>query len=260
MATLQQNCFLPATSYGVNNLVPSSVITATQNWWGHASGPNHASNPGSGVPVSNGVLFGGWLTSVPPECEPAAYAVQGRVARLGDSPVTPDPLPGVTVVVNGAIITTTSGTGNFSFNGLAPGPYTVQPFLSGYTFSPATWTVNLPPSATGLAFVGTAVTGQTFTVSGRVIDRQGQPVSSVTVLATSIGGGTSAIADTGADGTYNLANVIPGTYIVKPVLAGFSFTPESRQVVVSTNVTGQDFVRRDAGETEFLLYLPAIRR
>jgi hypothetical protein len=240
--------------------VPAGFITATENWWDAANGPSHASNPGSGVPVSNHVLFNPWLDSPPAECQTTLQAIQGRVARVGDSPVTPDPLPGVTLVLNGSAITTTNSAGNFSFNGLAAGQYTVQPFLSGYSFSPMTWTVNLPPSATGLAFVGTAVTGQTFTVRGRVVDRQGLPVPGVTILANDVGGVNSAIATTGGDGSYTLTSVPPGTYVLTPVLTGYSFTPSTRQVLVSGNVTGQDFVRRDPDEVDLFLFLPQINR
>jgi hypothetical protein len=260
LATLQDNCLQPATNYGVNNLVPQGVITATQNWWGSPGGPSHASHAGSGVPVSDHVLFSAWLASPPAQCQATAYAIQGRVARVGDSPVTPDPLPGVTIVLSSGAITATSGTGNFAFNGLPAGEYSLQPFLSGYTFSPATWEVNLPPSAAGLTFIGTAITGQTFTVGGRIVDRQGQGVPGVTVLATTVGGAGSGIATSGADGNYTIASVAPGTHVVTPLLAGYTFTPASRQVVVSGNMAGQDFVRRDAGETNFLTFLPAVRK
>jgi hypothetical protein len=51
--------------YGLNNLTGNHVtVDATFNWWGHASGPYHASNPaGQGDDVSNYVAFSPWLTS-----------------------------------------------------------------------------------------------------------------------------------------------------------------------------------------------------
>jgi hypothetical protein len=46
---------------GVNNLAPE-VVDATNNWWGDASGPYHATNPaGLGNPVSDRVNFLPWL-------------------------------------------------------------------------------------------------------------------------------------------------------------------------------------------------------
>lgn len=48
------------TGYGVQNLTPTTIIDATQNWWGHTSGPNDvAGNPnGRGDAVSAGVDYG----------------------------------------------------------------------------------------------------------------------------------------------------------------------------------------------------------
>jgi hypothetical protein len=49
------------SEYGVNNTVVATV-DATNNWWGDASGPTHASNPaGSGDVVSDKVDFNPWL-------------------------------------------------------------------------------------------------------------------------------------------------------------------------------------------------------
>jgi hypothetical protein len=47
---------------GVRNAGVAGAIAAEENWWGSASGPTHASNPGgTGVPVSNDVDFTPWL-------------------------------------------------------------------------------------------------------------------------------------------------------------------------------------------------------
>ncbi|MFH1314052.1 MAG: right-handed parallel beta-helix repeat-containing protein [Candidatus Eisenbacteria bacterium] len=49
-------------SMGFYNYLAEDV-DATQNWWGHASGPNHSSNPGgTGNSVGNYVLFVPWFT------------------------------------------------------------------------------------------------------------------------------------------------------------------------------------------------------
>ncbi len=48
-------------TYSVENLALTTV-DATNNWWGHASGPAHDSNPlGTGDAVSDNVLFDPWL-------------------------------------------------------------------------------------------------------------------------------------------------------------------------------------------------------
>lgn len=55
------------SGFGVNNQTPAiRIIDARDNWWGSASGPSHASNPGgTGNAVTNGVLFTPFLTSPP---------------------------------------------------------------------------------------------------------------------------------------------------------------------------------------------------
>src|SRR5579859_3475727 len=115
-ATAQSNCFNPTATSGINNEVATDVITATQNWWGSGSGPSNAGNPGGqGVPVSGHVLFNPWLTSQPAFCQATLHGAQGRVVGLGDSPQTPNPMPGVTMVLNGSVITTTNQSGTFAF-------------------------------------------------------------------------------------------------------------------------------------------------
>ena len=51
--------------HGLYNESPATVVNATQLWWGHPSGPYHATlNPGGqGNKVSNGVSFSPWRSS-----------------------------------------------------------------------------------------------------------------------------------------------------------------------------------------------------
>ena len=52
----------------VTNHSPARPVRAFGNWWNHPSGPTHAANPGGqGDPVSNGVLYQGWLRSPGPD-------------------------------------------------------------------------------------------------------------------------------------------------------------------------------------------------
>jgi hypothetical protein len=66
-AKVSNSQFVGNTAYAVNNLTPASVVVATGNWWGHASGPtNAAANPtGQGDAVSTGVNFGQSLAYAP---------------------------------------------------------------------------------------------------------------------------------------------------------------------------------------------------
>ncbi|MDQ2807761.1 MAG: C25 family cysteine peptidase [Chloroflexota bacterium] len=74
-ATLHQNNIYGNITYGVQNAT-TTTIDATNNWWGAASGPQHASNPGgTGDPVSDFVTFTPFLTSVAPCAAPLTTTV-----------------------------------------------------------------------------------------------------------------------------------------------------------------------------------------
>jgi len=53
--------------FGVENVTPTSIVSATGNWWGHPSGPlDPISNPtGQGDGVSTGVDYGQYLSQLP---------------------------------------------------------------------------------------------------------------------------------------------------------------------------------------------------
>ena len=65
--TVENNSLSCAACWGVNNTSASTVVDATDNWWGCGTGPNHpVSNPsGLGSPVSDNVVYDPWLTDYP---------------------------------------------------------------------------------------------------------------------------------------------------------------------------------------------------
>ncbi len=64
--TIIYNNIFGNMTYGLQNS-SSTDISAENNWWGDASGPSHASNPGgSGDNVSDNVDFDPWLTAISP--------------------------------------------------------------------------------------------------------------------------------------------------------------------------------------------------
>jgi pimeloyl-ACP methyl ester carboxylesterase len=79
--------------------------------------------------------------------------------------------------------------------------------------------------------------GSKYTISGRIVDGGGTPISGVVVSA---GRGGSAI--TNPSGSYTITNVITGTYTLTPTKSGYTFSPPSRTVSVPPDVTGQGFV------------------
>ncbi|MGB9873276.1 MAG: carboxypeptidase-like regulatory domain-containing protein, partial [Anaerolineae bacterium] len=80
------------------------------------------------------------------------YSISGRVVDGSGNPIS-----GVTLSDNAGHTTTTGSDGRYTLSGLAAGTYTVTPSKSGYTFSPTSRTVTVPPDATGVDFTGTAV-------------------------------------------------------------------------------------------------------
>jgi nitrous oxidase accessory protein NosD len=111
-------------SYGVFN-EGSAVFNATCNWWGFATGPTHASNPGgTGDVVSNNVTFTPWATIASPlGCD---GSISGTVSVVGGGG-----LAGVTVKLLDAsnapldeVLTNSSG--DYSFGSLTFGNYKVM--------------------------------------------------------------------------------------------------------------------------------------
>lgn len=73
------NCFTYNSEFGASNLNPSATAPLSDNWWGAASGPAHASNPGgTGDAVTDHVDFARFYTSAARGCAPAAGVYMAR--------------------------------------------------------------------------------------------------------------------------------------------------------------------------------------
>jgi hypothetical protein len=82
----------------------------------------------------------------------------------------------------------------------------------------------------------------TYSISGTITTSAGAGISGVTVSNGSVS------ATTSSTGTYTLSGLANGTYTLTPSLSGFTFSPTSRSVTVSSaNVTGQDFTGTGSG-------------
>lgn len=68
-----------ANDSGLNNATPDTVVDAANQWWGSASGPQHATNPsGTGNEVSDGVNFTPWRTLACGMAPPAPTDLKAR--------------------------------------------------------------------------------------------------------------------------------------------------------------------------------------
>lgn len=146
-------------------------------------------------------------------------------------------------------MTVTGADGTYTFPDLAAGTWTlvlVPP--SGYV--PA-----IPVRRTEIV-AGDDVLSVDFAlvrtgwVSGAVSDSDGAPVGDVDVLVT--GAGHHVTLTTAADGTYQSASLVPGTYTVDVVApAGYTASGEATRTVTITAAgeafANQDFVLRRTG-------------
>ena len=89
--------------------------------------------------------------------------------------------------------------------------------------------------------LSSAIAQQTGTVSGRVNDAQGNPVSSVQVYISELGRGTQ----TRPDGTYTLGSLPAGTYVVRARLIGYRAQTATVVVAAGSSATQVFIVDRD---------------
>jgi len=185
---------------------------------------------------------GGGSASTPPA---APQAISGKVNLNGAG------LAGVSVALGGAaagISTTTNSTGGYGFSGVSNGTYTITPSIAGFTFFPASQTINVANgNYTVPDFTATAVS-TSFTVSGRVT-LNGAPQSGVTVTIAGAGTGSTT---TLADGSYSFSSVSNGNCTITPSAAGFTYSPLSQAITVANaDATVPDFTATTAIASTF---------
>ncbi|HEX3557712.1 MAG TPA: FG-GAP-like repeat-containing protein, partial [Pyrinomonadaceae bacterium] len=152
------------------------------------------------------------------------HSISGRVTDQNGQP-----LLGVNVHLGGSSTgdTTTNAAGNYTFTNLAHGgSYNLTPTEINFRFSPASSVVgNLQADQTGVNFTGQFLN---HTITGRIVDQQGNPLHGVTVT---LAGSFSAVAHTDAQGNFTF-NDMPenGTFVITPDKEGFNFNPAHQQV------------------------------
>lgn len=92
----------------INNLTPATVLGATGNWWGDATGPQDpVNNPaGLGSPVSTGVDYAGWSTVLP--------LINPQIALAGSSNYSTQANVQLTLACQNAVEYRIAENGNFS--------------------------------------------------------------------------------------------------------------------------------------------------
>jgi len=76
--------------------------------------------------------------------------VSGKVIDANNNPIS-----GITISDGAGHTAATDANGNYTLPGLTAGTYTLTPGKTGYTFSPASRSVTVPPNASNMNFTGT---------------------------------------------------------------------------------------------------------
>lgn len=156
------------------------------------------------------------------------YTVSGLVTDA-----TGAALGGVTISDGNGRTAVSNSTGAYTLTGLPKGTYTLTASRAGYTFTTLA-PVSVGPNKSGQNFVGTLIV---YDISGQVLDTGGNAVAGVTITYAS---GKSVLTD--SNGQFLINDVVPKTYTLTPSKQGYSFSPTTTQVVLSTgDVTGVSF-------------------
>lgn len=134
---------------------------------------------------------------------------------------------GVTLLLTGVFEdnATTDADGNYIFETLDNGTYTIVPRKSGYAFSPDNQTISvIDEDITSVNFTSRVVYAISGTISGDILEG---------VIMTLSGDATTAVTSNAA-GNFVIEGLDNGTYTVTPSLSGYIFTPVSQEVVVDS--------------------------
>ncbi|MGH9944581.1 MAG: hypothetical protein ACRD9R_19720, partial [Pyrinomonadaceae bacterium] len=132
----------------------------------------------------------------------------------------------------------------------AGGNYTVTPTSIFYTFAPASRTYdNLRANQTGADFSATLIRP---TVSGRILDPQGNGIREVIVRLTRFGGHQGSEARTDAGGRYSFTNLLAGDgFSVFPYHDRYTFEPVSIDLPLLNGDHTANFVGAERQSIEF---------
>ncbi len=232
------------TNPGAVNLFANSAPTATLQVSGT---PNFPTNPvtmthgGAGkffahVPITNTTTLPAFLTFT--------------ATNTGDTQTTINSLLVDEVTVTAADYNMTNGSLTIqatssdlatplpTLTALGLGTLTAGAFTTTLAIPPPTVTVTSSKGGSDTQIVRII---SAFAISGTITNSAGgTPMSGVTVT---LSGAANATTTTGSNGAYSFTGLANGSYTVTPSLAGFTFAPVNRGVVITNaSVGAQDFV------------------
>ncbi len=128
----------------------------------------------------------------------------------------------------GSQTVTADASGNYAFNGVTNGVYTVTPTKSASSFTPANQSVTVNgANASGVNFTITS----TGTITGTVTNSSGTAITGATVSYS--GGSTS----TAGNGAYTFSNVPAGTVSITASATGYQSSTQGATVTANTTTT-----------------------
>ena len=149
------------------------------------------------------------------------------------------PVEEVTITLGGTSSdeTKTAFDGTYTFSDVKPGKYTITPSKEKYTFKPKV----IKATVKDEDLEGQDFILKTFTISGVVKNKKGEPVDGISMT---LGGDSSDTTETASDGTYSFSDLTDGKYTITPLptTEWYFFKPIFKAVTVKErDVKGQSF-------------------
>ncbi len=229
---IQSNVVVKTTTTGTDGAYTVAALTPG-TYTVRATLLHYQTNSSSATILSN------QLTTVPCALNPNPGAISGTVTDI----MTTDPISGATVeALQGVSViatTTTASDGKYTMSGLIPGSYTVQASILHYqTASVSSVAVISDTTATQ----SLSLQPNSGTLSGTVTDSlSGSTLAGVTI-SISKGGVPVTTTTTGANGTYSVTALPPGTnYSVQADLLHYGTQNIDPVTINSDHNTSQNF-------------------
>jgi hypothetical protein len=176
------------------------------------------------------------LTNVNFDGIPQTVQVSGTVLGANGT-LTPAPVVTARLLVAGStsvITTTANATGQYVFN-LEQGIYRIAPQpIAGLIFAPGS--VEITVTGASIGGVNFTASTATYSIAGRtVLDNTSLSGVRVTLRPADNVNASGATIQSAPDGTFTFVNIAPGTFVLTAQAEGFTFTPSTANVTLSTS-------------------------